>query len=82
MSGEHGWIAELIPLLDAHLRSNDIGDDATDYNWYGLVGYGNSNVVPRQVNVGAGLFGTSKEFTVASEQLQTSRWHRRWLESF
>lgn len=71
MSGEHDWVAELIPLLEAHLRSNEIGD-GSDVNNYGLVGYGDSKVVPRQVNVGSGAMGTAEDFITASNSLRTS----------
>ncbi|WP_199524821.1 Ig-like domain-containing protein [Pseudoalteromonas sp. bablab_jr011] len=68
MSGEHGWVAELIPLLDAHLRSNKIGD-GNDINNYGLVGFGSGTVAPRQIDIEGQSFGSSTAFVEASDKL-------------
>ncbi len=68
MSGEHDWVAELVQLLDAHLRSNNIGD-GNDINNYGLVGFGNSDVTPRQVDIAGQPFGSSTAFVEASSKL-------------
>ncbi len=71
MSGEHRWVGELIPLLDAHLRSNNIGD-IQNKNTFGLVGFGDANIIPRQIDVGVAghAFGSSDEFVDSTSNLK------------
>ena len=67
MGGEQAWLAQQVPLIDQELITNGITN-----NMYGLVGYGNSARVPRQVDVAGGQFGTAAEFATAIGTLQTN----------
>ena len=62
----------LIADLDAALLSAGIGTSGG--NRFGLVGYGDFNQVPRAIPVGSNgsLFGTSVEYAVAANTLQSS----------
>jgi hypothetical protein len=67
MSGEHAWLGGMVGSLDTGLN----GAGLTPNN-YGLVGFGNSAVVPRQINVGGGEFGTAAQFATATGSLVIS----------
>lgn len=71
MSGEQRWSAEMIPLLDTGLQEYGIGSEAQE-NAYGLVGFGNSAVVPRTVQVEGDFFGSPGGFVTAAGQLRVS----------
>jgi len=68
MGGEHGWIGGMM----ASLQSGLVGAGVVGPNNYGLVGFGNSAVIPRQINVGVGQFGTAAEFGTATGSLVLS----------
>ena len=69
MSGEQAWIGEMIPLLHTHLNINEIGSGNVE-NSYSLLGFASGN---RQINVGESVFGSVKDFVIASKKLSTSR---------
>ncbi|SOB76055.1 PKD domain-containing protein [Marinobacter sp. LV10R510-11A] len=71
MSGEQRWIGEMIPLLDDNLKQYGIGNEARE-NLYGLIGYGNSRVVPRSLLVSGEKLGAASAFVDASRGLVTS----------
>ncbi len=71
MSQEQAWVAELMPLLEAHLQSNKIGNSEQS-NVYGLVGFSSRGTDPRQIDVSNSEFGDVLDFTEASKQLSTS----------
>ncbi len=68
MSGEQNWIAESIPLLEENLKLYGIGSES-QANEYGLVGFGNSQVVPRTLQVDGDYLGTSEGFVSAAGNL-------------
>lgn len=68
MSGEHAWLGGMMTSLEAGLQTAGV----TGPNNYGLVGFGNSSVVPRQINVGGGQFGTAAQFATATGSLQVT----------
>jgi len=71
-----------VAALDAGLAAAGIGDGTRGINRFGLVGFGDINVVPRAIPVGAGgaLFGTSSEYAVAAGQLtETGAIEDGWL---
>ncbi|WNO11572.1 putative Ig domain-containing protein [Teredinibacter sp. KSP-S5-2] len=68
MSGEQRWLSDAIPSLETSLKQYGIGSEAQP-NLYGLVGFGNSRVVPRSINVGDDLLGSASEFVTASSKL-------------
>lgn len=65
MSGEHAWLAGMVTSLQTGL----VGAGVTGPNNYGLVGFGNSAVVPRQINVGGAQYGTAPQFATATGSL-------------
>ncbi|MBF7073465.1 putative Ig domain-containing protein [Glaciecola sp. MH2013] len=71
MRTEQAWITEAIPFLETELKANGIGSEAQQ-NLFGLVGFGNRQVVPRSINVGDGLLGSESEFVTAAANLVTS----------
>jgi len=67
MGGEHAFLADVIPDLEAALLAEGIGT-GTSKNQYGLVGFGASSGhgIPGHTHlVGGGEFGTSAEFVTA-----------------
>lgn len=68
MSGEHDWLAGMVTSLQSGL----VDAGVTGPNNYGLVGFGNSAVVPRQINVGGAQFGTAPQFATATDSLVIS----------
>lgn len=72
----------LVAALDAGLAATGVGDGTRGINRFGLVGFGDLNVVPRAIPVGAGgaLFGTSSEYAIAAGQLtETGAIEDGWL---
>lgn len=69
MGGEHDFLQDQIPSLEMGLSEANITN-----NRYGLVGYGDSNVVPRSIRVGSGdgMFGTDSDFVAAANTLRLS----------
>lgn len=65
MSGEHAWLSGMITSLQSGL----VDAGVTGPNNYGLVGFGNSSIVPRQINVGGAQFGTAPQFSTATGSL-------------
>lgn len=68
MSGEHAWLGGMVTSLQSGL----VGAGVTGPNNYGLVGFGNTSVFPRQINVGGGQFGTAPQFATATGSLVVS----------
>jgi outer membrane autotransporter protein len=66
MGGEQTFLGQFVPTLESELGALGITGA------YGLVGYGDSAVVPRQVLVGGGQFGTAAEFATAVGTLSTN----------
>ncbi|GIW92549.1 MAG: hypothetical protein KatS3mg110_0590 [Pirellulaceae bacterium] len=72
----------MVAAIDAGLAAAGIGDGTRGINRFGLVGFGDANVVPRAIPVGAGgaLFGTAAEYAVAAGQLtETGAIEDGWL---
>lgn len=67
MSGEHAWLPGFTSQLETDLQTT-VGLSSS----YGLVGYGNSSVVPRPISVGSGQFGSASDFATATSNLVTS----------
>ncbi len=67
MSGEQSWIGNMMPALDVALNNAGVGE--INGNRYGLIGYGNSRVVPRSLLMPNGLYGNAQEFEQASKSL-------------
>ncbi|MFP4674279.1 MAG: autotransporter domain-containing protein [Opitutales bacterium] len=69
MGGEHDFLQSQAPSIETGL--NTVG--VTDLN-FGLVGYGNSDRVPRllEMNEDGDIFGDANDFTGAASQLATS----------
>jgi hypothetical protein len=67
MSGEHGFLQSFAPALEAQLLA--AGLNAVQF---GLVGYGNSAVVPRQLLIGGQPFGSAADFATAAGGLVIS----------
>jgi hypothetical protein len=61
MSGEQAWIGGTITSLQ-----NGLAGAGLVNNRYGNVGFGNSAVVPRQINVNGGQFGTAAQFNAST----------------
>ncbi len=67
MSGEHAWLPGFTSQLETDLQ-NVVGLSSS----FGLVGFGNSSVVPRPFTVGSGQFGSASEFASATSHLTTN----------
>ncbi|MCE7027201.1 autotransporter domain-containing protein [Jiella avicenniae] len=67
MAGAQNFLTTFVPQLNAQLVS---GGSAN--NSFGLVGYGDTNEVPRQVLVGGVPLGTAADFATAAGTLSTS----------
>jgi len=68
MAGEHAWLGGMMTSLQAGL----VGAGVVGPNNYGLVGFGNSAQIPRQINVGGGQFGDAAQFATATSSLVIS----------
>ncbi|MBS3804677.1 MAG: tandem-95 repeat protein [Oleiphilaceae bacterium] len=71
MSGEQRWLGDMAPLLEDNLKQYGIGSESQS-NTYGLVGFGNSSVVPRTLAVGGEKLGSVAAFVEASKRLIVS----------
>jgi hypothetical protein len=67
MAGEHAWITSMVNSLDADLIAAGVTG-----NQYGLVGFGNSSVVPHKLTVGGGDWGTAAQLSTAAGGLVTN----------
>lgn len=71
MSGEQRWIAEVVPQLDQNLQAFGVGSESQE-NLYGLIGFGDSRVVPRSLLLGGKLLGSPTEFVQAANGLRVN----------
>lgn len=71
MSGEQRWIAEVAAPLDQSLQAYGVGDESQS-NLFGLIGFGDSRVVPRSLLMGGELLGNAAAFTQASSGLRVN----------
>lgn len=67
MGGEQAFLQTFAPDLNARLGAAGVNTVR-----FGLVGYGDSAVVPRQVNVGGMQFGSAADFATAASTLGLS----------
>jgi outer membrane autotransporter protein len=67
MSGEQTFLQGFVPALEQQLLSAGLSGVQ-----FGLVGYGNSAVVPRQFLIGGQPFGTAADWATAANGLQVS----------
>lgn len=71
MSGEQRWVADVVPALEQNLVSYGVGSEGQS-NLYGLIGFGDSRVVPRSLLLGGKLLGSPAEFVQASSGLRVN----------
>ncbi|NPU92354.1 MAG: PKD domain-containing protein [Gammaproteobacteria bacterium] len=71
MSGEQRWVADVVPSLEQNLVSYGVGSEGQS-NLYGLIGFGDSRVVPRSLLLGGKLLGSPAEFVQASSGLRVN----------
>jgi len=67
MSGEHSFLQSFAPALEQQLLAAGLNSIQ-----FGLVGYGNSAVVPRQFLIGGQPFGSAADFATAAGGLVIS----------
>lgn len=67
MSGEHAFLQSFVPALESQLLAAGLNSVQ-----FGLVGFGNSAVVPRQFLIGGNPFGSAADFASAAGGLVIS----------
>lgn len=71
MSGEQRWIAEVAAPLDQSLQAYGVGSESQP-NLFGLIGFGDSQVVPRSVLMGGQLMGNAAALAQAATGLRVN----------
>ena len=66
MSGEHAWIKDMVTALEAELVANKV-----ESNRYALVGFGNRDAAPRDLQVGGtgATWGTAAQLSTKTSSL-------------